>query len=167
MHLILIRHGTAEHKDFGGDDFHRALAKEGKEEAKLAGRLLKKLGMVPTLILTSPLLRAKQTAEAAAAAMGAGPVSIVEEGELAPSGDKEALLKHLKVLFADHQAIALAGHQPFLGELMARLLFGREVDEMPFAKGAVAVFDIDGSLTKDSQRLVFISTPKEAQRLIG
>jgi len=167
MHLILIRHGTAEHKDFGGDDFHRALAKEGKDEAKLAGRILKKLGLVPTLILTSPLIRAKQTAEAVAGAMGSGPVSIVEEGELAPAGDKEAILKHLKVLFQDHKAIALAGHQPFLGELMARLLFGREVDEMQFAKGGVAVFEIDGSLTRDTQKLVFISTPKEAQRLIG
>jgi phosphohistidine phosphatase len=167
MHLILIRHGTAENKHCGGDDFHRALAQEGKEESKTAGRILKKLGLTPSLILTSPLLRAKQTAEAAAAAMGPGPVSIIEEGELAPAGDAGALLKHLKVLYRDHQTIALAGHQPFMGELMSKLIFGRVVDEMPFPKGGVAVFSVDGSLAKGMQKLVFAASPREAQKLLG
>ncbi len=64
MKLYLLRHGTAS--DLASSDAERELTREGEEEAQIAGSALAELGVKPSHILSSPLARARQTAEIAA-----------------------------------------------------------------------------------------------------
>lgn len=66
MKLYLLRHGTAS--DLASSDAERELTREGEEEAQIAGSALAELGVKPSHILSSPLARARQTAEIAAQA---------------------------------------------------------------------------------------------------
>jgi phosphohistidine phosphatase len=67
MKLYLLRHATAA--DMAPSDAKRELTHEGREEARIAGEALAKLGVRPSHVLSSPLTRARQTAEIAAKAL--------------------------------------------------------------------------------------------------
>jgi len=69
-----------------------------------------------------------------------------------PSGRIDRLLKKLDDAFSEKECIALVGHQPFMGDLMSKLLLGNVSAEMPFSKGAIAVIEVEGSLTGDQQK---------------
>jgi len=69
MELILLRHGKAEDRHPEGDRF-RALVEKGYVQARRGGELLKAANGVPDIVLTSPLVRARQTAEAFCEAAG-------------------------------------------------------------------------------------------------
>ncbi|HRZ87120.1 MAG TPA: phosphohistidine phosphatase SixA [bacterium] len=165
-HLIIMRHGTAQPHSAGGD-FSRALVPEGAKEAQATSRILRKAGIVPGVILSSPLIRARQTAEEAAKAFGLSVDTIATDNELAPGGDKEIVLQSVQRLFEDHATVMLTGHQPYLGEMIALLLFGREIDEMHLSKGGVAVFEISGNAGKTPQELVLLVDPKTAGALLS
>ena len=93
------------------------------------------------LVLTSPLVRARQTADILAAALQPHP-PIVETGALAPGAAPQAVLDVLAGHGRRHR-IALVGHEPDLGRLAARLAgFGRP---LPFKKGAVCRIDFPAS----------------------
>ncbi len=63
MHLTLLRHATAEPWELANNDFHRELVERGINESRAAGKFAKAQGWKPDLVLTSPLVRARQTAE--------------------------------------------------------------------------------------------------------
>ena len=66
MELLLIRHGKAEAHGHPQGDGARALVEKGHRQARLAGEFLVKHGLVPELVLSSPLVRARETAEGVA-----------------------------------------------------------------------------------------------------
>lgn len=108
MELILLRHGKAE-------DFHpqgdatRALVEKGREQARRAGRMLLSAAITPEIVLTSPLLRAQQTAaEFCQAAEIPGPVV---QGWLACGCTPESILAELQA-FHDFKRVAIVGHEP-------------------------------------------------------
>lgn len=103
MLLFLIRHAHAEK---GEPDALRPLSERGRLEARALGEGLAAHATPPTLVLTSPLLRARQTAEAVAQATGAE--QSVDE-DLAPGATDE----HFRRALADATGrVALVGHQP-------------------------------------------------------
>lgn len=134
MELILVRHGKAEPHGHPAGDGERALVDKGWRQARKAGEWLKATGFLPRLVLTSPLTRARETAEAMCEAAGIpGPVV---QGWLACGMDPESALTELAV-FSDFQRIALVGHEPDLSELAAWLL-GSAGGSVEMKKGAVA-----------------------------
>ena len=138
--LYLIRHAVAEERgDKWPDDAKRPLTADGAKKMKKAARGLASLGIAFDVILSSPLVRARQTADIVAAALDPHP-SIVNVDSLSPGGSYSALVadleKHLR-----RNRIALVGHEPGIGELAARLIGSRHPFE--FRKGAVCRIDLD------------------------
>jgi phosphohistidine phosphatase len=157
MELIILRHGTAE--DFSPQGDHgRALTTEGHEEAKRAGTLLKAAGIVPRLVLTSPLVRAQETAEDFCQALGIdGPIV---EPWLASGMRPPEAISELKA-YADHSRIAIVGHEPDLSSLIETLL-GTPAPAIEMKKGAIAGISLSDSGHRG--RLRYLIPPKLAGR---
>lgn len=112
MLLYLCRHAKAAP---GEPDAARELAPEGREQALALGELLAARPDVPVLVLSSPLVRARQTAEAIARATGA-PLRIEER--LAPGATAPALVA---ALAGEKGPVATVGHQPDCSEIAVAL----------------------------------------------
>ncbi len=120
MELYLFRHGIAEDAAPGSPDSSRGLTAEGRQKAAAVVRRARRAGMAPTLIASSPYLRAVQTAEIAAKELG-WREALVELPSLVPHGTPGAVWSDIRDLRRE-PAILLAGHQPLLADLAAWLL---------------------------------------------
>jgi phosphohistidine phosphatase len=113
-----LRHGDAEDPTPGGSDFDRNLTQTGREEATAAGRALVATGVKPDLVLSSPRVRARQTAELATAELGIG-FEIHE-----PLSGGFTAQDALKIMEGrDGQTILLVGHMPDLAIVVRDLTF--------------------------------------------
>ncbi len=138
--LYLIRHGLAEERgEAWPDDAKRPLTDTGMSQMRKAARGLARLGVSVDVVLSSPLVRARQTAEIVASALEPRP-SLLNVDSLATDGSYQAVIVDLEK-HARKTRIALVGHEPALGELAARLIGSRHAIE--FKKGAVCRIDID------------------------
>lgn len=155
--LYLVRHGLAEERgDAWPDDTKRPLTSEGMSRMRKAARGLAALNVGIDVVLTSPLVRARQTAEILAAAMDPRP-PLVTIDSLAPEGNYSTLLTDLEK-HAKKTRIALVGHEPAIGELAARLIGSRHSIE--FKKGAICRIDVDGVPPGGPGDLRWLLTPK-------
>jgi phosphohistidine phosphatase len=137
--LYLIRHGLAEERgDAWPDDNKRPLTEDGMSRMRKQARGLARLGLTLDIVLTSPLVRARQTAEIVASALDPRPTLTTIES-LAPDGTYQALMADLEK-HTRKARIALVGHEPDLGELAARLIGTRHAIE--FKKGAACRIDV-------------------------
>jgi phosphohistidine phosphatase len=138
--LYLVRHGLAEERgEAWPDDAKRPLTEDGIDRMRKAARGLARLGVTIDVVLTSPLVRARQTAEIVAAAIDPRP-SLVAAESLSPGGSFAAVVADLEK-HARKTRIALVGHEPGIGELAARLIGSRHAIE--FKKGAVCRVDVE------------------------
>jgi phosphohistidine phosphatase len=138
--LYLVRHAIAEERgDEWSDDAKRPLTSSGMSRMKKAVRGLKRLDVSIEVILSSPLVRARQTAEILSAGLDPNP-TIVNLESLAPGGTHTALIADLQK-HARKCRIALVGHEPSIGELAARLIGSRHA--IAFKKGAICRIDLD------------------------
>jgi phosphohistidine phosphatase len=138
--IFLIRHGVAEERgEAWPDDTKRPLTPGGTSRMEKAARGLARLDITFDVILSSPLVRARQTADIIAARAGGHP-PIVNTDALAPGSDYAAVVAALEKHVRKGR-IALVGHEPGIGELAARLIGSRHAVE--FKKGGVCRIDLD------------------------
>jgi phosphohistidine phosphatase len=138
MIVHLLRHAEAEDVSPSGRDADRRLTDDGRKRMKAVARAIAKLDAGYDVVLVSPLLRARQTAEPVAEACGfEGPLS--ETRALAPNADPVEVLHELARL--KPAAALLVGHQPQLGRLFGLLVSGRSGVEVPMKKAAFAAFE--------------------------
>ena len=155
--LFLIRHGVAEERgDAWPDDAKRPLSEDGIERFQKSARGLARLDVWIDVVLTSPLVRARQTAEIVASAFDPRP-SIITIESLAPGGSYASLVADLEK-HGRKTRIALVGHEPGIGELGARLIGSRHSFE--FKKGAVCRIDVDEIPPVGPGDLRWFLTPK-------
>ena len=155
--LFLIRHGIAEERgDAWPDDTKRPLSEDGIERFQKSARGLMRLDVWIDVVLTSPLVRARQTADIVASAFDPRP-SIITIESLAPGGSYASLLTDLEK-HGRKTRIALVGHEPGIGELGARLIGSRHSFE--FKKGAVCRIDVDEIPPVGPGDLRWFLTPK-------
>jgi len=155
--LFLIRHGIAEERgDAWPDDNKRPLSEDGIERFQKSARGLARLDVWIDVVLTSPLVRARQTADIVASAFDPRP-SIITIESLAPGGSYASLLTDLEK-HGRKTRIALVGHEPGIGELGARLIGSRHSFE--FKKGAVCRIDLDEIPPVSPGDLRWFLTPK-------
>ena len=155
--LYLIRHGVAEERGSEWpDDAKRPLTDQGAMRLRKSARSLRKLEVIFDVILTSPLVRARQTADIIAAAFDPTPPIVVVEA-LAPGGAHAAILSELEKQ-GKKPRIAIAGHEPGIGELAARLIGLRHPIE--FKKGAVCRIDVDAQPPTAPGALRWLLPPK-------
>jgi phosphohistidine phosphatase len=160
--LYLIRHGLAEERgDAWPDDTRRPLSEEGMSSLRKCARGLVRLGVEFDVILTSPLVRTRQTAEIVAAAFNTRP-PIVAIDSLTPDGSVQGVMNDLEK-HARRARIALVGHEPGVGELAARLFGSRR--PLEFKKGAVCRIDIESIPPAGPGSLRWLLTPKILREL--
>ena len=155
--LYLVRHGLAEERgDAWPDDAKRPLTDEGMSKMRKSVRGLARLGVSVDVVLTSPLVRARQTAEIVAGGLSPRP-SVVSIDSLAPDGTYASVIADLEK-HVRKTRIALVGHEPNIGELAARLIGSRHPIE--FKKGAVCRIDVDELPPSGPGELRWLLTPK-------
>jgi phosphohistidine phosphatase len=153
MLLYLIRHGKAAGAAGYPSDAARPLTADGAEEMRRVARRLGKLGVRFDVVLSSPLVRARETAEIVAEAGIAGAVD--QCGALAPGGTLDELLAEMGRRHAQGaERIGLVGHEPTLSQWAARLagalalgldlkkggVIGLELPDRPPFEGRAALF---------------------------
>lgn len=116
--LLLLRHGIAEERRQDLEDGDRALTARGRERTLAVLERLVALGLRPDRLLSSPLLRARQTAEIAVTAGWAPAAELA--AELAPGG--AALGSLPEWCHASGDSLALVGHEPDLSALACQLI---------------------------------------------
>lgn len=134
--VYLVRHGKAE--DFGpsGSDADRRLTSEGRQELAQLGKQLARLDDKIEVVLTSPLRRAVETAEVLAERFGVG---VEVEPALEPPVSPQKVLN--RVLRRPEHRLMLVGHQPGLGQTVARWIEAR-ADAIPIKKAGIARLDV-------------------------
>jgi phosphohistidine phosphatase len=137
MDLYLIRHADAKPLGEDGiqDDADRALTTKGQIEAKALAAALQRRGVRLGLVVISPLLRARQTAEGMLANWADPVPALTTCDEVAPGGKRRKLSKFLRDQSAE--AIAVVGHMPGIGEYAAWLI-GSKNAQLDLAKAGVA-----------------------------
>ena len=155
--LYLVRHAIAEPRGSAWpDDTKRPLTPRGMARMREAVTGLDAMGVEIDLVLTSPLVRAHQTAEILARGLTSVPTVEVTNALIPgqpPARMLEALSGHSR-----KRSVALVGHEPGLGELAAWLVGARE--PLPFKKGGVCRIDLPSLPPVPPGQLVWLALPK-------
>jgi len=159
MLLLIVRHAVAFERDRHRwrDDAARPLSPAGMRRASKAAMGLKQLSRAPDRVLTSPLVRARQTAQILTDV--AGWPQAEEAPELSPG---EPALSVLLLLGKGHsKLVAVVGHQPGLGTLLTACLLGAGGDlPIEMKKNAVACLSFEGPPRAGSAALKWLATPR-------
>ncbi len=152
--LLLLRHGIAEERRADLADGERALTRRGIARSRDVLERLVALELRCDQLLTSPLRRARQTAELAVQA-GLAPALELAAG-LAPGGDAWPLTLQAAPL----ERLALVGHEPDLGDLAARLI-GARAGALSLKKAGVALLRCNGPLVSGGWQLRLLLAPAQ------
>jgi phosphohistidine phosphatase len=160
--FFLVRHAiAAERGPAWPDECERPLTPDGARRMTQVVKGLRALGVDIDVVATSPLVRARQTADLLVAGIEPRP-ALVELGELSPGHSPAATVRAL-ARATDAASIALVGHEPHLGELVAWLLGVRE--PIPFKKGGMSCIEVAAWPATPGSRLVWFAPPKMLRRL--
>ncbi|HTY36405.1 MAG TPA: phosphohistidine phosphatase SixA [Bacteroidota bacterium] len=162
MTLYIVRHGVAVLRGTAGTvDDERPLTPEGRAKMARAAKGLTKLLSSPTIIFTSPLPRAQQTAMLIAKAFRAEEkVEVIKE--LSPGGSTKAILGVLSNQRPNAEVV-LVGHEPDLGYLASYLL-GLDAPVIEFKKGAVCAIKMK-AIGKGKGTLVWHLQPRQLRHI--
>jgi phosphohistidine phosphatase len=159
MLVYVLRHGIADDAKPGEPDSSRALTSEGRKKLAAVLDRAKKAGAAPSVILTSPYLRAKQTARVAAQTFDCE-ASVIETSALVPSGSPELVWEEVSEYRAEEQ-LMVVGHEPLLGELVSYLLDSPSL-QVDMRKAALVAILIEGVRGAPRGVLQWMVTPKLA-----
>jgi phosphohistidine phosphatase len=152
--LWLLRHGEAEPHD-ARPDAERRLTARGERQAKAAGAALARLGIEFALVLTSPRVRALDTARLACESLGVDPV--VHE-PLSGGFDRDDALEVMAGQDPDARVLVV-GHEPDFSQVILDLTGGT----IDLKKGGLAAVRVDGSRGE----LIVLLRPRELETLAG
>ncbi|MGE5247518.1 MAG: phosphohistidine phosphatase SixA [Verrucomicrobiota bacterium] len=152
MRVFLIRHAEAVDRTGSMPDAARHLTTRGRLSSREVARRLRDEGLRPSRILTSPLLRAVQTADILAEHLGFGG-EVIPAPQLGPGFDLDGMNEILDA-FPEETDLALIGHEPDLGRLLCQLLSLSVRYGMP--KGAVAALVLPDAGTRRNATLEWL-----------
>src|SRR5271155_4925524 len=164
MDLIILRHGEAGKSVMLTDkDAERALTVSGREEVKEVAECMRNLGLKFDAILTSPLKRARETAEIVAKTLRqAKAVELCDE--LKPEGDSSALYRRLSKLKPD-SSVLVVGHEPYLSSMIGELIGGRTQVRIVLKKAGLAKVELTSTLPAPSGNLRWLLTPRLVKKV--
>jgi len=159
MQLYLLRHGIAEEGGVGLNDADRALTAQGRRKLRQVLQAALEAQVKPTLILSSPLKRAVQTAEIVKKVLGYKDEILLTK-VLVPGSTVELVWEEICV-HKEEEALMLVGHNPLFDSLAGYLL-GQVGMELDFKKGAILRVDLDRFSAHPKGVLRWYITPKLA-----
>ncbi|HER35493.1 MAG: phosphohistidine phosphatase SixA [Halothiobacillaceae bacterium] len=166
MDLLIIRHAAAEDREAfaleGRPDSERPLTRRGVDRMQMATRGLTTMALPIERLISSPLVRAMQTADIVAPALECRQVET--EGVFAPDAPVpmavEWLRKQPRV-----EGMAVVGHEPVIGQLAECLIAGRPQGNMPLKKGGMLLIRFDNAVGYGNGTLVWALPPAVLRRL--
>ena len=165
MRLSLLRHGIATERGSPGyeDDSQRPLTAKGQRRMWRAAEGMLALGVTCDLLLSSPYLRARQTAEIVAQVLKIADGTHLS-ATLAPDGNPKQLIEELRT-DGRAQHIMLVGHEPYLSRLTSMLLTGSPNLTVVMKKGGLCTLDLETLRFGRCARLAWLLTPRQLRRL--
>jgi phosphohistidine phosphatase len=155
-HAIAVPHGTPE-----VPEEERPLTPKGEKRFRVAAKGLARICRRPDVLLSSPLVRARQTADIAAGAWGK--VEVTEADALA-GGSFEQIATAVEK-YGD-QLVAIFGHEPDVSMVVARLLGSSASERLTFKKGGAALLDVPARMA-DGGALIWYVPPRVLRALAG
>ena len=140
MQVYILRHGIAEEGAAGGRDADRALTGEGRKRLREVLRVAEKADVLPNLIITSPFVRAVQTAEEAMDVLGYAE-DLVRTEALVPTSDPFLVWDEVRAQQGIGQ-VMLVGHEPLLSRVIGFLLNSPSL-MVDVKKGSLTRIDVD------------------------
>lgn len=167
MELYLLRHGLAvEHGTRGfEDDFSRPLTPKGRRQLRKVSTAIQKLTGGFDLILSSPLARAKQTAEIVAAELKLKK-RLKYSNALAPGGIAAILVRQLGREQPAPEKVLLVGHEPDLSRLISVLVTGSLQLQLDLKKGGLCKLEADTLRAGPCATLAWLLTPKQMKAMV-
>ena len=153
MKVYFLRHGKADRSQWDGDDDARPLTAEGQKELRREANVMRGMNLALDLIVTSPLARARMTAEIVADELGPS-ARVVVDDRLAPGFD----VRRLEQTLAAHgpaEAVMVVGHEPDFSATIAELIGGGDI---VMKKGGLARVDVTAPVAGGGE-LVWLLTP--------
>ncbi len=162
MNLFLLRHGLAVDRSKPGykKDADRPLTPKGKQRLWRVAEAMEELELEFDAIVTSPFLRATQTAEIIAEAFELGK-KLSSTEHLTPSGNPKLLLEYLNQLAPAPKNVLLVGHEPYLSQFIGLLVAGNTNAQVDLKKGALCKLEIETLRCGRCATLAWLLTPKQ------
>ena len=165
MNLYILRHGIASAPGEDGlpknlPDAERPLSVKGKQRLWGATGAMRKMEVVLDTVMSSPLLRARQTAQIVTEAMELRRALVLTDN-LAPEGSTKALVEQINEIGPRAKSILLVGHEPYLSRLIALLVAGDADAEFDLKKGGLAKLEIAKLKHGRCAMLEWLLTPKQ------
>ena len=166
MELYLLRHALAAEAgpEWAGRDHARPLVPEGEKRMKRIAKGMGSLDLAFDLILTSPYVRARQTAEIVAQAFNAGKKLKFSE-HLTPDGDYAKLIQALRRQHTSSASVLLVGHEPYLSGLISFLLSGEASLSITMKKAGLCKLTIAKLRVGRCATLEWLLTPRQLEGL--
>lgn len=158
MKLYIVRHAIAvPHGAPGINDDDRPLTEEGIKKMRQAAAGLYALGWIPNVMLSSPLIRARQTADILVDFLGKkAKLKIVPS--LAPSGSRQELYREINA-YDKKWDLMIVGHQPSLGEIAGEICWNSPEKFIEFKKGGACAIELESSQDVLKGYLISLLTP--------
>jgi phosphohistidine phosphatase len=162
MELYILRHGLAVPRGTPGyeKDRQRPLTAEGRRKVRRIAKATRKMKLSFDLILSSPYVRARQTAEIVARVLKAGKRLKFSE-HLAADGDAEELVDQLKNLYHSPRRAVLVGHEPYLSKLVSMLITGGADLSLNLKKGGLCKLMVRRLAYARCATLEWLLTPRQ------
>ena len=167
MKILILRHGIAVVRDDLDvkSDSERQLTSKGKRQLRQAAAAMKQMGLRCDLILSSPYVRAKQTAEIVAASLNQQK-RLKLSNALAPDGSPKDLIRELNEFKPAPESILLVGHEPYFSRLVSLLTTGGLEFQMDFKKSGLCKLETAKLSYGQCATLAWLLAPKQ-MKLMG
>lgn len=166
MELFVLRHAIAVLRGTEAfpRDSDRPLTDSGRAKLRRVVRGMNALGLGFDLILSSPSVRARQTAERVAGEMGAEQTLHLTP-HLAPAGDPRALIRQITSRHAASERVLLVGHEPYLSELISVLVSGDARTAITLKKAGLCKLVVQTLRYGRCASLEWLLTPAQMERI--
>lgn len=164
MHVFFLRHGEAGRRvSIPSKDMERALTESGKREIEEVGESLERMNLEFNKIVSSPLARARETAEIVANNQKkSGKVELWDE--LRPEGNRLDLFRKLSKIRQDADVL-IVGHEPYLSNVIGEIISGNLASRIAIKKGGLARVQILSFSPKPSGELRWLLTPRQLRKM--
>lgn len=166
MDVLVVRHGVAldrvDAESQGVTEAERPLTAEGQRRFKGVARGLSKRVPELDVLISSPLLRARQTAEILRERYRG--LGCIESEALLPEAEPQAL-EHVLNEHGSQRVVAVVGHEPHLSGWVGWSLTGQGRSVVELRKGGACLLRFEGSVSAGAGRLHWLMTPALARRL--